>query len=257
MLQIQQRLIDFLTPHTVNKTVTDVRIGLGYTAVRIDGGQVGVAWTPKAASDCCTHFQDAGNLAGTPAREVLALLANEKSALPRAIGLATANALLATLPQPTTKEEIISMLHITPADRVAMVGYFAPVSADLRKTGCRLDIVELNSHHGDALAPEQGKEALAQCTVAIITGTTLINGTCDEVLADVGTPRAVVLLGPSSPLCAEAFAGTKITHVVGSRVREADAILRVISEGGGTQLMKRFLDFETVVVDGVKLPGHP
>jgi uncharacterized protein (DUF4213/DUF364 family) len=170
--------------------------------------------------------------------------------LPRAIGLATANALLAALPQqqPTTREEVISTLHITPVDRVAMVGYFAPVIADLRKTGCRLDIVELNSHHVDTLTPEQGKEALAECTVAIITGTTLINGTCDEVLADVGTPRASVLLGPSSPLCAEAFIGTKITHVAGARVREADAILRVISEGGGTQMMKRYLDFETLMV---------
>jgi uncharacterized protein (DUF4213/DUF364 family) len=250
-LQIQQRLIDFLAPHAGNKTVTDVRIGLGYTAVRLDAGQVGVAWTPKAASACCTHFQGAGSLAGSPAREVLALLADEKSALPRAIGLATANALLAALPQPpTTKEEVISTLHISPADRVAMVGYFAPVVADLRKTGCRLDIVELNSHHGDTLTPEQGKEVLARCTVAIITGTTLINGTCDEVLTDVGIARAAVLLGPSSPLCAEAFAGTKITHVAGARVREADAILRVISEGGGTQLMKRYLDFETVIVAG-------
>ncbi len=248
MLQIQQRLIDFLTPHAGNKTVTDVRIGLGYTAVRIDGGHVGVAWTPKAASACCTHFQAAGSLAGTPARDLLARLADEKAPLPRAIGLATANALLAALPQTTTKEEIISTLHITPTDRVAMVGYFAPIIADLRKTGCRLDIVELNEQHGDTLTPDQGKEALAHCTVAIITGTTLINGSCDEVLAEVGTPRAVVLLGPSSPLCPEAFAGTKITHVAGARVREADAVLRVISEGGGTQFMKRYVDFETVMV---------
>ncbi|MBP1753305.1 MAG: hypothetical protein H6Q57_2141 [Geobacteraceae bacterium] len=236
-LNVQKRLINFLEPDAVKATITDVRIGLGYTAVRTANGHTGVAWTPKAAAACCTHFQGAGTLAGRPATELLT------------IGLATANALLAGLPKPTTtKEEVISTLHITPADRVVMVGYFAPVIANLRKAGCRLDIVELSSHHGDTLTPEQGIEALAECTVAIITGTTLINGTLDEVLADVGTPRAAVLLGPSSPLCAEAFSGTKITHVAGSRVREADAVLRVISEGGGTQLMKRHLDFETVLV---------
>jgi len=248
-LNVQKRLVEHLQPHAEKPIISDVRIGLGYTAVRVETGHAGVAWTPKAAAACCTHFQGAGTLAGRPATELLTMLADEKSALSRAIGLATANALLVGLPKPTTtKEEVISTLHITPADRVVMVGYFAPVIANLRKAGCRLDIVELSSHHGDTLTPEQGIEALAECTVAIITGTTLINGTLDEVLADVGTPRAAVLLGPSSPLCAEAFSGTKITHVAGSRVREADAVLRVISEGGGTQLMKRHLDFETVLV---------
>jgi len=56
------------------------------------------------------------------------------------------------------------------------------------------------------------------------------------------------LLGPSSPLCGDVFSGTKITHVAGSRVKDADAVLRVVSEGGGTMLMKPFLDFESVLV---------
>ncbi len=42
--------------------------------------------------------------------------------------------------------------------------------------------------------------------------------------------------------------GTKITYVAGSRVRDVDAVLRVVSEGGGTMLMKKHVDFETVRV---------
>jgi uncharacterized protein (DUF4213/DUF364 family) len=249
-LTVQKRLLDYVKPRAGGAVVTDVRIGLGYTAVLLESGHAGVAWTPKSDAPCCTHFQAAGTLAGRTAEELLAFLVDEKSGLARAVGLATANALLAALPHPqTSREEVISTLNITPEDKVAMVGYFGPIVAELRKIGCRLDIIELNPHHGETITPEQGAHALATCSVAILTGTSMINGTCDELLAELGNPRAAVLLGPSSPLCSAIFEGTGITHVAGSRVREADAVLRIVSEGGGTMLMKKYLDFETVQVD--------
>lgn len=250
MLKIQNRLLDQLKPQAGNAVAADVRIGLGYTAVRLASGQAGVAWTPQSDAPCCTHFQRAGTLAGRPAVELLAFLADEKSGLARAVGLATANALLAALPQPPfSKDEVIASLGITPDERVAMVGYFGPIVAQLRKIGCNLDVIELNPHHGsETITPEQGREALAACSVAILTGTSLINGTCDQLLDGLGSPRAAVLLGPSSPLCPEAFKGSGITHVAGSRVRDPEAVLRIVSEGGGTMLMKKHLDFETVTV---------
>lgn len=251
-LRTQNRLLEYLKPRAGGAVVSDVRMGVGYTAVRLESGHAGLAWTPPSDASSCTHFPHAGTLTGRSAVEVLEFLAHETSCLARAVGLATANALLDVLPHPpVSREEIVSFLHLEPADRVAMVGYFAPVIARIRALGCRLDVIELNPHHAaGTLSPEQGREALADCTVAILTGTSIINGTCDELLACLGSPRAAVLLGPSSPLCAEVFSGTKITHVAGSRVRDADAVLRVVSEGGGTLLMKKYLDFETVSVTG-------
>jgi uncharacterized protein (DUF4213/DUF364 family) len=248
-LTIQKRLVEILEPQAKDAVVSDVRIGLGYTAVRLQSGHAGVAWTAKSDAACCTHFKEAGTLTGRSAQETLRMLGNENSALARTVGLATANALLAAQPAaPTVQDEVIASLSLTPQDRVVMIGFFSPIIAQIRKIGCRLDIVELNSHHGDTLTPEQGREPMAQCTVAIVTGTSLINGTCDEVLAGLGQPRAAVLLGPSSPLCPDAFKGTPITHVAGSLVRQAEGVLRVVSEGGGTMLMKPHLDFATVLV---------
>lgn len=245
-LPMQSRLRDCLAPQVGTVPVTDVRIGLGYTAVRLASGQAGIAWTPESDSASCTHFPDAGTLAGRPARDLLDYL-NSSSPLARAVGLATANALLAALPRPpASRQEIIALLNLLPEDRVVMLGYFAPVIARIREKGCRLDIVELRDRPGETLTPEQGISALARCSVAIITGTTLVNGTADEVLGALGQTRAAVLLGPSTPLCPAAFAGTKITHLAGSRVRDAEAALRVVSEGGGTQLLRPYLDFETV-----------
>lgn len=249
MSTVQKRLIEFLLPHAEHLVVSDVRIGLGYTAIKLENGFGGVAWTPNSSSAGCTHFQGAGTLVGRQAKELLAMLVDEDSFLARALGLATVNALLASLPAfPSLKEEVISSLDVNQNDRVAMVGYFGPVIAQLRKTGCHLDILELNDKHSVTLPPEKAAGALKACTVAIITGTTLINGTFDELNAGLGEPRAAVLLGPSSPLCGCAFKDTKITHIAGSRVRDTDAVLRVVSEGGGTMLMKQYLGFETVLV---------
>jgi uncharacterized protein len=249
MLTVQKRLIDLLLPHAANAVIKDARLGLGYTAVQLQTAHAGVAWTPEESSATCTHFNEAGKLAGSPAEKLLALLAHESSGLARAVGLATANAILASLPRPAAiSEEVIASLGISKADHVAMVGFFGPIVGGLRKFGCRLDIIEMNPEHGeDVLTPQQGREALASCTVAIITGTTLINDTFDDVTAALGNPRAAVLLGPSSPLYAEVFGGTKITHIAGSRVLNPDAVLRVVSEGGGTMIMKPFLEFETVL----------
>lgn len=248
MLDLQNRLINFLLPEAKRVVISDVRIGLGYTAVKLENGHGGVAWTPDSSPAGCTHFQGAGTLGGRPAEELLTMLGDEGSSLARALGLATANALLASLPHsPKSTEEVISSLHITNNDRVAMVGYFGPVIPQLRKTGCQLDILELNDKHSDTLPPEKAGDVLNACTVAIITGTSLINGTFDELNAGLGEPRAAVLLGPSSPLCGDVFKDTKITHVAGARVCNTDAVLRVVSEGGGTMLMKQYLDFETVL----------
>lgn len=248
LLTTQKRLIDYLLPHAERQIVNDVRIGLGYTAVKLSSGHAGVAWTPKASSSGCSHFDKAGTLAGSPAKELVTLFGDETSDLARAIGLATANALLASLPKPPfLPQEIIDSLQITADDRVAMVGYFGPIIPQLRKIGCRLDILELNDEHMDTLPPGQTATVLAGCTLAIITGTSLINGTFGKLLASLGKPRAAVLLGPSTPLCGEIFQDTKITHVAGARVRDAEAVLRITSEGGGTMQMKKYMDFETML----------
>ena len=127
-----------------------------------------------------------------------------------------------------------------------MGGFFGPVVPRLKKIGCRLDILELNAEKAGTLTPEQGREPLVACDVAIITGTSLITGTLDGLLAGLGDPRAVVILGPSTFMRPEVFAGTKVTHLAGSWVRDAGAVEKIVSEGGGTRILNHHLDFATV-----------
>ncbi|OEU62987.1 MAG: hypothetical protein BA870_03400 [Desulfuromonadales bacterium C00003094] len=247
-LNMQNALVKQLTANFGESRIADVRIGLGYSAVRLDSGHTGLAWTPPPVSGGCSHLKMAGTLSGRPAVELLQMLATEQPLL-RTIGLATANALLACLPQPTTsKEEVVDGLQITAADHVAMVGYFGPLVKRLQESGCRLDIIELDSSRPGVLSPQQGRSILAGCSVAILTGTSLVTGTIDELLDDLGRPREAVLLGPSAPFCAEVFAGTPLTRIAGARVLDGEGVLKVVSEGGGTPLFKPYVSFETLLL---------
>jgi uncharacterized protein len=244
---IQQKIIDYVKPMSKGLVVADVRIGLGYSSVRLDNGHIGLAWTAQSHSGSCTHEAKAGTLAGRPAEDLLEMLASPQNALSRSLGLATANALAVGLPRPkTTVVDVLKLVDIQASDHVVMVGFFGPLVPGIRQTGCRLDILELKSDRPGTMSPEEGRPSLATCSVAIITATSIITGTIDGLLSGLGNPRAVIILGPSTFMGPEAFVGTPVTHLAGARIHDAAGVEKIISEGGGTMILKQHMDFETI-----------
>jgi hypothetical protein len=240
------RLVEHLLPLAENAVVTDLRLGLGYSAVQLDAKSVGVSWSPKSTGHACTVFTAAGTIVGRPAPELLRWLEDAEHPWNRVIGLATANAILNHHHVPMTEsEDIITSLNLQSTDRVAMVGRFQPLLGPIKKSGCHLDIIELEAPGPDAMTSEEGKMALRQCSVAILTGTSFVTMTLDGLLEDLSRaaarPRAAILLGPSAPMFPEAFRGTPLTHIAGSWVRNGERVLQIVSEGGGTPQLKPFL----------------
>lgn len=237
-----------MNPVAADRVVADVRIGLSYTSVRLDDGHTGVAWTGHKHCGCCSHHTNAGTLAGRPAGELLDMVVSD-SPLFRTIGLATANALASGIPGPErVSTDILELIGIRPSEHVAMVGFFGPLIPHLKQTGCRLDILELNEDKPGTMTPLQGEASLAACDVAIITATSVVTDTIDELLNGLGNVRAAVILGPSSFMRTEVFSATPVTHIAGVRVRNASAVEKIISEGGGTKSLKPHMDFETLCI---------
>jgi uncharacterized protein (DUF4213/DUF364 family) len=243
----RSRIAAILKPVAEGINIADVRIGLGYTSVRLDNGSAGLAWTALNDSGSCTHEMRAGKLAGSPACELLEMITGDLKPLSRTIGLAAANALVAGLPHAEAAEkDAMDLVNVQSSDRVAMVGFFGPVVPKLRQTGCKLDILELNENRPGTISPEAGKEALEACSVAIITATSIVTGTFDDLIAGLGKPRAVIVLGPSTIMYPPVFSGTPVTHLAGAWVRDAAAVEKIVSEGGGTMILKQYMDFKTV-----------
>jgi uncharacterized protein (DUF4213/DUF364 family) len=216
-------------------TAQDVRVGLGYTAVRLNNGSCGLAYTfrDEAGEGCCV-MREAGSIAGRPARE-LAGWAKELNAMAVAVGLATLNALVE--PPPAAAEaDIASSLRLRPGDVVGMVGYFGPLVEFVALRAAKLHIFERRPAEGARVLPDWAAPVLLpQCDVVLLSATTIANRTIDSLLECARHAREVVLLGPSTPIVPDLFASRGVTLLSGVHVVDADRLLRILSEGGGTR----------------------
>jgi hypothetical protein len=228
-------LHDLLADRAGGSAVLDVRVGLGYTAVRLDTGACGLAYTfrDEAAEGCCV-MEHAGSIAGRQARE-LAGWAKGLDATMVSVGLATLNALVD--PPPAAVEAgIASSLRLEPNDIVGMVGYFGPLVEIVKARVSKLHIFERRRAGSGRVLPDwTAPVLLPECDVLLISATTIANRTIDSLLGCARRAREVVLLGPSTPLLPELFTNRGVTLLSGVQVADADRLLRIISEGGGTR----------------------
>lgn len=246
------KLADRLIQNTISLCtaiqVRDIRIGLGYTCVELSDGSMGLAATPEGNPYAsCTHMEQAGNLHNLTPEELTRGLASP-APLKRAVGLACCNALNQRVKRNVFEQEAISLLEIKQDDHVVMVGHFAPLVARIRATGCRLDIVERNPAKPGITDPRQGFSLLSRCDVAIITSTAIINDSVDDLLERLQNTRSAVMLGPSTPLVPEAFTETGITQLSGAYTTHAGKVKTIVSQGGGTRLLKKHLRFVSLWV---------
>lgn len=222
---------------------TDVRIGLGYTGVRLNNGQTGVAATLHYdLARSCTAYNGPRPLAGNRAAALLELF-DSRDNLQSAVALATANALFNLRRPEMDTGDILDIMAVNPDDRVGMVGHFAPLIPPLKKRAAALEIFEkVDFPSARIRSHTEIPDRLPACQIAIITATAIINSSIDAILEAATACRKVVLLGASTPLHPAIFDGTPVTGLSGVCIREPDAVLTAISEGGGTPLLKKHVD---------------
>lgn len=217
--------------------VTDVRIGLGYTAVVLEDGNAGVAYTFKQGlSEGCSVFRGKRPLAGRSSHDLLSYLGSS-SLVESSVGVAVANALVNH--NPGNEGDILDVLELRSEDRVGMVGFFGPLVPQLKQTVRELLIFEKVSQRAPGLFPaEQAQDGLPNCDIALITSTSLINGTLDSLLAAAKRCREVALLGASTVLLPPVFQSHHVTLLSGVLITDAPGIVQIVSEGGGMRFFK-------------------
>ncbi len=227
--------------------VADVRIGLGYTAVQLDTGSVGLAYTfLENAGKGCSVFQGRRPLASAYVRDIVPYTTSP-DALERTVGLAAANALFnidgafACPGWSCHGGDLLDVLELGPDDRVGMVGFFGPLVPLIRQRAGELIIFEEHMDRADGLLPgHRAAEMLPTCTVAIITATSIINNSFEQLAAAAASCRVKALLGPSTPLVPGIVCDYGVTHLSGVIASDAQQILRVVSEAGGTRFFMKW-----------------
>ena len=232
---ITDEMLELLGEKARARVVHELRIGLGDTAVTLDDGACGLAYTFRdEAVEGCSVLQQAGTVAGRAAQDVAAW-ANALDAVTAAVGVATLNALIE--PPPNALEaDLREMIRVRPGDVVGMVGYFGPLVSFLRGRAAHLHIFErLPGQARDVLPAWTAPMLLPECDVVIITSASLVTRALDGLLERAGRAHELVLLGPSTPMLPEVFAQRHVTLLSGVHVIDSVGVLRVVSEGGGTR----------------------
>jgi len=232
---ILDELWERLAGRAQQRRVVDVRVGLAYTAVRLDDDGCGLAYTfRQEACEGSTAVREAGTLAGRPAAE-LAAWVRTPDAASAAVGVATLNA-VAQPPAEAAEADITEAIRVAPGDVVGMVGYFRPLMNYFRQRDARLHIFERHPLEEPDVHPDWAASLLLpECDVVVISGTAVINRTIDGLLSCLDRAREVVVLGPSTPMVPDVFAGRGVTLLSGVRVRDPARLLQIVSEGGGTR----------------------
>lgn len=236
-------IIDELVEKALSKAgkrkIKDLRAGLGYTCVMLDGGDCGLAYTFRnALGECCGVLDEAGSLIGRPALEIIPWL-KDNNCLKSAIGLAAVNAVLNNNRNDMGSGNVMDILKILPEDTFGMVGEFKPILSSVNKTTKNVYVFEENNTKcGEASFENSIPIRLPECTVVVITATSIINHTIEKVLMFCKNAREVCLVGPSTPFCPEVFGRYGITLLAGSQVKNSDRVMEIVSQGGGTLSMK-------------------
>lgn len=250
-------------------TVSDVRVGVFYTAAQLSTGHVGVAFTPRGLDDavCCPRSAaaapPAGHLAGQDAWELAAYVF---SAVPlrRAVGVAVLNALsaLATdrhgVPGGRLLEglDALDAAQVAPTDRVAMVGAFTPFLKVLKGRVAALWVIDRRrevlkpEERPFWRPPEEAPDVIGRATVVLITGSALVEGGIDELLEAARGARCVVLAGPTASPWPPPFFDRGVHVLGGIRVLDGRRLLQIVGEGGSGYFFEQAAEKVCIVPAG-------
>ena len=239
---IADKLFDRLAQKAKGNVIADLRVGLCYTAVRLDHGGCGLAYTyGDEAKHSSSVMQEAGTFVGRDAYEI-AKLVMSLDILESALGLATLNALVDPSSYVSQRGDVRDLIEINREDTVGMIGRFRPMVKALKNRSKELYIFERKPYDLPDVYPDWAiYPILPRCDIVILTATAILNKTLDPMLKWIDRAREVVLLGPTTPLVPEAFEGTGITLLSGVEIVDPEELLRVVSEGGGTRQFRKMV----------------
>jgi uncharacterized protein (DUF4213/DUF364 family) len=221
------------------KKIQDVRAGLGYTCVMFEDNSCGLAYTFRnELGEGCGTLDAAGTLIGRDAGDIM-MWAKESNRLRAAIGLAAVNAAINDSKKSWNTGNVLTAFTLNESDTFGMVGEFHPILQKVKTMTKNIYVFEQNVPEDSELYPSDTIPLhLPKCDVVVITATSLINHTFDEVISCCKNAREVCIVGPSTPLCPEVFEKYNVTLLAGSVVKDPKLALQIISQGGGTMAMK-------------------
>lgn len=132
--------------------------------------------------------------------------------------------------------DIFESAGFTNYRNIVMIGGFESLLAKFRERGTEIKVFDRLSDAEFLIPMRRQPELLASAECVILTGTTINNGTFNEIISHTPDGCDIFLLGPSNILHSDMFRYRNIKVVFGSRFQPGDEeVLDLIREGHGTR----------------------
>lgn len=243
-----------IVPPKISKVV----IGLGYTGVEVSAYTLepilGLASTlPSVINSVnCSKIKFAGNLINKKLLELLEWSYLTPS-LKKIIGIATVNAVsqhILRIKNPYSKliGDPFDFLEINQDTSITIIGLMKPLIQKLRKKTVNITLVEdtistpkeFSEFNFRTNIDELEKEEIST-DILFCTGTSLINNTIEKILnLFKNKARKTIVMGPSVGLLPDILFDYGVDIVGGMEITNSEETLKILQEGGGTKLFKKF-----------------
>ncbi|MDE0514467.1 MAG: DUF364 domain-containing protein [Gammaproteobacteria bacterium] len=146
---------------------------------------------------------------------------------------------------PVDAQDSMGILDIAASDHVGMVGYFPSLVKRLRNNGIRLTVIEKKSQFHKAqenFLVSADMQTLDGCNKVMITASTLLNNSIDEVLEYSHGAQKKVIIGPTAGFFPDPLFARGISAIGGSEIRSAQqARQRLSTKQGLGESARKFL----------------
>jgi len=230
-----------------NLVVSDIRIGICLTAIKLSDGSIGTAATLTGDNTFRKKSsRDFGDLSPLKIRgqKVVNILESEKSSpvissIKTAVLSAISSGIIFSGDYNIVENcDPIDLTDLSPVKTITIVGAFQSYIRKISGTGNKLYVLEMSEN---ALPPEHKKyfvpsreygSILPDSDIIIITGQTLVNGTIDDLIKVITPEAQVIIAGPSGNILPDILFQNKISIIGGIRSTDPDMLFNIVSEGG-------------------------
>lgn len=240
-MKLNQRLYDLFKKRAREIDVDVLCLGLGYTAVTLSDGGIGLAYTHFEDKQSCMLLNRHIDYEGQPALRLLEKIKSDHP-LERSMALALVNALnhkdALNFPEDQKNQIMFERFHIGAGTRAAMVGFIGPLVGLLKQKKARVEVMDASRGMGHK---KEFYDRLGNWTdVLFLTSTSILNNTTEDILQNVHPEVKTVMLGPSTPMVAAAFEHLPVHMLAGTVPLDREKILKAIRHGMGTPVLQKF-----------------
>lgn len=237
-MKLLQNLFDLFCDKAGRVEISLVSIGLGYTVVTTADGGIGLSYTYFDRKISCSMVPDNRNYEGYLASELLPKILSPHP-IDRSVGLALINALnhsnCRDHPADPGNRTFFSALGVGPGVKLGMVGAVPPMIKMIEEIGASVEVFdEFKSVGGPASDFTSTPDAV------ILTSTSILNNTTEQLLSGMDSHVKVALLGPSTPMCFEPFDHLPICVLAGLSILDSESIIKGVRHGAGTRVLQSF-----------------